>query len=261
MAGLLETLKSLPGVRRYRKKKYRRRFEREGTHNLFFGSYQSFAEAQEDAPRNRGLGYDTPAAADMYEDHLERVWPEHYPVLFWVSRAWSTYRRVLDFGGHRGSLFYASRRLLGLGPEWIVFDVPAVVEAGRRRAAASGVQGLSFESDLTRVGGVDLVIAAGSLQYVEDTASEWLARIGGQPRQLIVSTTPFHPEQEFVTLNNIGTAYCPYKVRREGQFFGELERCGYRVVEEWHHPGKRCYVPFHVGEWDVTYRGALLERR
>jgi putative methyltransferase (TIGR04325 family) len=168
---------------------------------------------------------------------------------------------VLDFGGHRGSLYYSSRRLLGDGPKWSVYDVPAVVEEGRRVAASKGAAALTFESDLSRVPHVDLVIAAGSLQYVEDRPREWLEKIAGERRHVIVSTTPFHESREFATLNNMGTAYCPYKVRRKGEFFDEMRELGYRVVEEWHHPGKACQVPFHVGPWEVTYRGALFERR
>ena len=256
----LERIKSLPGLRAYRRRKYRRRFEREGTHNLFFGAYASFEEARADAPADRSLGYDNDGAAGMYEDQLDRTWPEHYPVLFWLSRGWGEYRHVLDFGGHRGSLFYSGRRLMGPGPEWTVFDVPAVVREGRRTASARGVEGLRFEDDLGRVEGVDLVVAAGSLQYVEDTAEEWLGRIGGAPRHVIVSTTPFHPSREFVTLSNMGTAYCPYKIRREGEFFDDLRRLGYEAVEEWHHPGKRCDVPFQVGPGEITYRGGLFAR-
>lgn len=261
MAVLIERIKSLPGLRQYRRARYRRHFERQGTYNLFYGVYPSFIEAQADAPDNRTLGYDTPAAAAMYEDHLDRTWPEHYPVLFWLSRGWGRYRRVLDFGGHRGSLFYSSRRLLGPGPAWFVYDVPAVVEEGRRRASSTSTEGLAFESDLSRVPPVDVLIAAGSLQYVEDSAAEWLARVGGEPQTIIVSTTPFHPSREFVTLNNMGTAYCPYKVRRYAPFLDQLRDAGYEVIEEWHHPGKQCHVPFHVGPWEVTYRGAILERR
>lgn len=258
MPSVQQRITSLPIIRQYRESKYRRRFEREGTHNLFYGAYDSFGEALKDVPDNRGLGYDNTDAATMYEDHLERTWPEHYPVLFWLSRAWSTYRRVLDFGGHRGSLFYSSRRLLGKGPDWIVYDVPAVVKEGRRRA--TGADGLTFESDFSSIPPVDVVVAAGSLQYVEDSAEEWLTRIGGEPRHIIVSTTPFHPKREFVTLSNIGTAYCPYKVRREGEFFEALRNLGYRSVEEWHHPGKLCDVPFHIMPREVTYRGGIFER-
>lgn len=261
MGRSLEWIKSLPGLQRYRRAKYRRRFEREGTHNLFYGTYSTFAEAVGDAPRNRELGYDNPASANMYEEHLARIWPEHYPVLFWLSRDWGTHERVLDFGGHRGALFYAGRRWLGPGPEWFVFDVPAVVEEGRRWAKSHGVERLNFESDLSGIPPVDLVIAAGSLQYVEDSAGAWLERISGDPDYLLISTTPFHPTREFVTLNNMGAAYCPYKVRHRRRFFDELHDLGYRAVEEWHHPGKVCHVPFHIPMGEVTYQGGLFERR
>ncbi len=255
-----EWIKSLPGLRNYRKAKYRRRFEREGTHNLFYGVYSSFADALSDVPENRELGYDNPGSALLYEDHLARIWPEHYPVLFWLSRSWGAHQRVLDFGGHRGALFYATRRWLGAGPEWYVFDVPAVVEEGRRWAHDHGVERLTFESDLSRIPAPDLVVAAGSLQYVEESPLEWLERIPGEPRYLLVSTTPFHPDREFVTLNNMGTAYCPYKVRHFRRFFEGLHDLGYATVEQWHHPGKACNVPFHIPPGEVTYRGALFER-
>lgn len=258
---VLDRIRELPGIVAYRKRKYRRRFQREGRHNLFYGIYETFEDAAAAAPANRELGYDHPAAARMYRDQTEATRPAHYPALFWLSRSWSEYRCLLDFGGHRGSLYYASRRLLGPGPRWYVFDLPAVVEEGRKLAAERGATDLAFESDLAAVPEVDVVVVAGSLQYVEDDAESLLTRIGGRPRHVIVNAAPFHPRREFVTLNNMGTAYCPYKVRRQGVFFGDLQKLGFELVEEWHHPGKSCVVPFHVGEYEVVYRGAYFRRR
>ena len=255
----LDWLRTMPLVRDYRARKYRRRFAREGTHNLFYGAYSSFDEARADAPPDRVLGYDHPQAAEMYEDHLDHTWPEHYPVLFRLAICWTECRRVLDFGGHRGALYYAAHRSLGEGPEWWIHDVAAVVEAGRATAEARGMSDLRFAADLADVPQVDLAIAAGSLQYVEDGAQEWIRRVGN-PRGVILNATPFHESRSVVTLNNMGTAYCPYMIRRQDEFFRELQNCGYHTIETWHHPGKRCEIPFHVPGGAITYRGGYFER-
>lgn len=256
----LDVIRSLPGIVQYRKAKYRRRFQREGTHNLFWGAFGSFAEAVAAAPGDRPLGYDNPDSARMYESLLDTVFHEHYPTLFWLATLWPDLRSVLDFGGHRGSLFYAAHRHLGPGPVWTVYDVPTVVEEGRKTARERGATGLRFADRLPDVDPPQLVAAVGSLQYVELSADQWLDSVPGTPEYVIVNTTPFHASDDFVTLNNIGTAYCPYRIRCAGTFFGAIEERGYRLVESWVHAGKHCRVPFHYGGDEIVYRGAYFRR-
>lgn len=258
----MQSVARLPGITAYRKRKYRRRFEREGRHNLFWGCFGNFEEARRNAPANRPLGYDNSGAAGMYDDRLSSIPPNHYPMLFWLSKCWKDVQDVLDYGGHRGTLFYSCSRLFGSTPLWTVFDVPAVVAEGRRVARERGAATLSFESDLSSIASADTLVAAGSLQYVEDSATQWLASIPGQPRRILINATPFHATREFVTLNNMGPAYCPYKVRRAGDFFRELGEVGFEVVDTWTAPEKFCHPPFtSIGPFDVVYRGAYLVRR
>ena len=256
---LLARIGSLPGVHAYRKWSYRRRFERERYANLFFGVFPTFDDAIREAPRHRSIGYDNPGAATLYAAHVENVRFQHYPLLFWLGRIWPGVGRVLDFGGHRGSLYYAARQLLGPGPEWVVYDVPAVVEEAKRSARWPESE-LRFTSDLTDVGAVDTVIAAGSLQYVQESAAGLLARVGGRPRHVLLNAVPFHPRRRFVTLNNIGPAFCPYLVRKSGELFDELRELGFQETATWSHDGKSCEVPFHVPAGEVVYRGGYFTR-
>lgn len=258
--GLMDHARELPGIQAYRKWKYGRRFVTAASHNLFWGSFDSFEDAREQAPTDLPVGYDNPAAAAMYDETVERVPPVHYPALFWLSTEWAGLRRILDFGGHRGVLFYASRRRLGPGPEWVVHDVPAVLEAGRRRVAELGVEGLRFEDEPSEFGELDMLIASGALQYVDLDPAAWLDWLGQRPRAVLLSATPFHTRRTVITLNNIGTAYCPYMVRHEAPFFQAWADLGYREVDRWHHPDKRCDVPFHVPGHEISYQGAYLVR-
>ncbi len=34
-----------------------------------------------------------------------------------------------------------------------------------------------------------------------------------KPKRIVINTTPIHEQHDFFTLNNIGTAYCGYRVQ------------------------------------------------
>jgi hypothetical protein len=53
--------------------------------NLYRGVFQTFAEAQASAPQGKPLGYDNPAAADLYLERTRRIYPSDYPVVYWLD--------------------------------------------------------------------------------------------------------------------------------------------------------------------------------
>jgi multidrug efflux pump subunit AcrB len=70
------------------------------------------------------------------------------------------------------------------------------VELARNRPSA----GLEFTSDVARGHGCTIFLAAGSLQYVDESLPAILARIGSLPRHLIINKLPMYDGEAFVTL-------------------------------------------------------------
>jgi putative methyltransferase (TIGR04325 family) len=226
----------------------RRRLERaflHGTHvNLFRGVFASFEQAAAAAPGTRPIGYDNPDAAAMYRDRLSRVQPNDWPVLFWLCRALRPGSHVLDYGGHVGIAYHAWQRQLAgeawSGTRWTVYDVPSVVEAGRRLAAERGTDRLDFVNDPRTAGPYDVVLFAGSLQYVEQPTSALLATLAHRPTHVLVNKTPLTEHEGFVTLSAMGTAHCPYAVRNRNAFEKDMLDAGYALVDAWDAPDLRC---------------------
>ncbi|MGO9838042.1 MAG: TIGR04325 family methyltransferase [Polyangiaceae bacterium] len=261
-ARLLAAMKELPPVRAYRVARFERAFARSTPVALHRGVYRSFAEAVADAPRSMPSSYDNEAAAAMYGERLSRVYPSDYPVLFWMNAIWPDVRRVFDFGGHVGIGFYAYEKYLRYTADlrWTVLDVPSVIERGRRLAIERGEKRLSFTRDLESADGVDLLLAAGSLQFVEEPLHSILSRLRRRPRHVIVNRTPMYDGEAFVTLHNNGTSICPYNVFNRRDFIGSMGHLGYELVDTWDNcdPGVSCWVAFRPERSVSQYTGIYL---
>jgi putative methyltransferase (TIGR04325 family) len=230
--------------------------------NPFYGVYASLDEARGAIPDGAPASYDNGASSELYRERTERVYLHDYPVLFWMNELLPKVRRVFDLGGHVGIARYAYEPYLPRLPDlsWTVCDVPAVVEAGRRLATARRPRGLGFTSTYEDADGADVLFASGVLQYLPaGFLGDLLARLPSPPPHVIVNITPTTPEETFYTLNNIGTAICPYVVVNERAFLAGLVRSGYRLADDWSAPDKKCVIPLHPGR-NPTYRGFYLRR-
>lgn len=239
---------------------YAREFAGNADRNLFRGRYGSFAEAQADAPESRPLGYDNEASTNLYS---ERIRPHDYPALYWIRQAIDAgAREVFDLGGHTGVKFFAYRRLGALPAtlRWMVCEVPAVAEAGRRRAAEEGVaEQLRFTTDRSALASADVFYASGAVQYIEESPGALLQRTGLRPRWIVLNTAAIHPTTSFITLNSIGTAFCPYRVQSRHELVAELEALGYRRRDEWENVGKGLDLPGHPELQVPAYKGFCFE--
>lgn len=219
-----------------------------------WGVFASFAEATAAAPPSRPVGYDNDVAAGLYRHLIDRVEPKDYAVAFWLQRRLRPGYRVFDFGGHVGVKFYALQTVLPLpeGVEWVTYDLPAVVAAGRRLAAERGARGLSFSESFADAAGADVFMALGSLQYVETPLARQLEPLGELPRYVIVSSAPMTDGPRYVTLQNIGASYCPYLVENRASLARGMKDLGYELVHSWENPEKRCKI---LGRPDRSVNG------
>lgn len=272
MAGLKARLRriaaevaELPVLRSVAEPLHRRLFRRPYQHgNAYCGIHASYADAKAHAPASLPSTYDIAAAGKLYRSRLDHVVASDYPLIYWLSRLFAQgATTVFDLGGHIGVSYYAFAKYLDYPAalRWRVHDVPAVMAAGREWATQEDRRG-ALEFCATREGadGCDVLMANGSLQYLEYTLAELLATLAKPPANLLVSLTPMHPRQGYFTLQNIGIAICPYRVASVPEFTAALEALGYTLVDHWQSPERQVRVPFH-GELSVDcYHGFHFRR-
>ncbi|MEP7346740.1 MAG: TIGR04325 family methyltransferase, partial [Gemmatimonadaceae bacterium] len=235
-----------PVVRTLRKRRYDSLFARPSGIGCYRGVFGTFDEAAASAPAGVPVGYDTPESATLYRDRCSRVYPSDYPMLFWMRDILPYCREVFDFGGHVGVTYYAYGSLLRYPADlrWTVSDVPKVIEAGSALARERGAAGLRFTSGFELASGTNLLIAAGSLQYVEPRLDQLLGGLAALPAHILINKTPTHETRTFVTLQNIGVTYCPYLIFQREAIPRSLQALGYELVDTWQTPDMRCEVPF-----------------
>ena len=239
----------------------RRAYERyyfnraQGQIRLFSGVYPDFAAALEAIPADRRAGHDHAATAQRFTEDLYRVFPMDYPILFWLNRLLPQCRLLFDWGGNIGISYFAFQRHLQYPPEltWLVSDVPAVVREGRERARQAQATGLQFTDSLERLCEADLLLAAGSLHFIERPFALLRAQ-RALPRHLLFNKVPVYERASAVTLQNLGAALVPNHLFNEAEFLGEIQRLGYRLVDRWE-TDLACRIPFYPEYAIDAYKG------
>jgi putative methyltransferase (TIGR04325 family) len=201
----------------------------------FSGAYASYGEAFEHAKRISIAGYDHDEVAPVSYEAMCRLTPWDYPVLFWLARLGGGIGSLVDAGGHMGTKYRAFREPLGLDAsfDWVVYDLPAIVRAGRRKAEEDGLHGLRFVDRMEDTGAVDLFLGSGLLQYLDVPLADLLGHMAELPRHLLLNKVALHTKAPIVTLEKIGKAYVPYQMRDETTLIGEITSLGYRMADRW----------------------------
>jgi len=253
-------IREIPVLRPLLEARYRRRFYTAKGLGTWSGEFPTFEAAAAAAPRDAAIGYDTEGTASLYDDWFF-IDAKDFPVLFWMEKLLPPGGRVLDFGGHVGHTARAYRKLLSRGPtlNWEVYDVPAVVEEGKRRVEKDGTERLSFTTDFARASGVDVLHAAGSLQYEKRPLPQMLKDLPALPRYIIINRTPTVAEAEFVTLQNIGPSFCPYRIDSRSTLPDGLRALGYELLASWENPEGRYRVPYSERGRHVTWVGHCFQ--
>ena len=200
----------------------------------------------------------------MYLNRTRRVFPSDYPMLFWLNKCLvAGHTRVADLGGHIGVSYYSYAKYLDF-PEalrWQVHDVPAVVQRGRQVAQERHCNGsLEFVDSFKECDGAEVLIASGSLQYLPESLPDLLAGLLSPPMHLLLNLVPLHASRSYVTLQSIGTAFCPYRIGSINAFVNQLELVGYTRVDQWENPEKSCVIPFYKTHSLDKYYGFYFVR-
>jgi putative methyltransferase (TIGR04325 family) len=258
-----EKLKNLPPILFLRRMRFEKHFATHENVNYFRGVFKNFKAAADSTPLTKPIGYDNAEAANMYKERLKQIYSTDYPVLFWMERHHQEIKRVFDFGGHVGIHYYTYSKYLPLQAiaEWTVCDVSSVVETGKKLSVEKKISNLSFSTDISDCEKYDLFLANGSLQYLEWELHEKLKLLNDRPKFVLVNTTPIHPENKTITLQSIGTSFCPYHVRKESEFLKGMESIGYELVDLWKNEEKKCHIAFEKERSLDYYRGAFFIRK
>jgi putative methyltransferase (TIGR04325 family) len=251
----------LPGLGQVLELDYKRTFAARPP-NRFRGVYATFAEAEATIPPGQLVGYDHAELAGLYRHRMEKANQSDYAVLFWLSKILDARSFVFDFGGHVGVSYHGWRRYLNYprGMRWLVYDMPAIVKVGAELAAERPSDGLEFTSDVAAARGCTVVMAAGSMQYVDASLTEVLAQVGSLPRHLILNKLPVYDGETFVTVQSTGRAFHAYRIYNRAALVTEAATLGYRVVDDWVNREQHCEIPFTRGRDIDAYSGYYFVR-
>jgi putative methyltransferase (TIGR04325 family) len=245
-------LKAFFGRIRYLDPRYKR----------FQGLYSSYDLAFAAASRKGLSGYDHDEVAPVSFEAMCRVEAWDYPVLFWLCRLLADGGNVLDAGGHMGTKYRAFAPYLDNGGAvtWTVYDLPAIVQAGRARAIADSLQGLSFVERISDAPVPTVFLASGLLQYLERPLGELLGEITSPPQWLLFNKVAFHARGPAVTLERIGNALVPYQMREHKGFVDGMQRLGYRLADSWRIAELSHTISTHPEIGPSESRGFLFRR-
>jgi putative methyltransferase (TIGR04325 family) len=235
---------------------YGRYFNRtRGTVRLFSGIYPDFKTAERAIPRDRLVGFDNAPSAKRVAHDLFRVFPFDYPILFWLSRLLPDCKTLFDWGGNIGISYFAFRKHLRYPPDltWLVSDVPAVVEEGIATAKDMNAPGLRFTTTLEGLGDADILLAAGTVHFIEDPFALLRAQ-KHLPPHVLLNKVPVYSRPSAVTLQNMGTALVPNHLFNESEFVGNMQALGYRMVDDWE-TDLGCRIPFFRDHSIHAYKG------
>ncbi|MFN3146552.1 MAG: methyltransferase, TIGR04325 family [Paracoccaceae bacterium] len=233
-----------------------------GRPTRFAGAWPTREAALGSLPEAARGGYDTEGVAEVSLAAMSRVAEWDYPVIFWLERLMRQGARLLDAGGHLGTKYIAFSRLLPLDEiEWTVTDVPAILAAARAAQAAGDLPGaLRFVDGPEDAAGADILLASGLLQYLDVPLADYVSRMPAPPRHILLNKVATRDGPEVVTLERIGPARVPYRIRSRAAFEAEVAGMGYTVRDSWDIRALSHVIPTHPWLGQSQSRGYLLER-
>tara|TARA_Y100001978_G_scaffold203135_1_gene226956 strand:- start:376 stop:1263 length:888 start_codon:yes stop_codon:yes gene_type:complete len=230
----------------------------------FYGIYKSFSEARSSAPKTKLNNYDSIEQAEwdkkQFELHFEKLQAYDYPVIYWISRLHELTGkpfRVLDFGGNAGNHFYAYKKAIihDFIEKWVVCDLPNIVSVGEEFKKYHEARLLSFVNSLPENYDVDLFLASGSIQYVDESNPAFFIKyLKRKPSYLIINRIPLlnGENKSKITLQNVHKSYSPMYTYNYNEFFASFCSIGYEILDIWRDFSCNCIIP-HESRLQIPY--------
>jgi putative methyltransferase (TIGR04325 family) len=226
----------------------------------FRGVYPSMEAARAAAPRARTFGYDNQQAAEMYRECLQPRWGD-YALIYWLGRVIGPGSKLLDIGGNIGLIFYAFEKYVSYPPDfkWVVYDLPASIEAGKKFMAERPRPNLAFTARLEDCPHPDIILASGAMQYIDWELADFLATLSPRPKNILINKLPAYQGPSFVTLQDIGPSIVAYRVFNGPAFIQSMVALGYELIDRWDITELHCNIPLHPSRTVSGYSGMYFQ--
>lgn len=227
----------------------------------FRGAFVSFDEAVAYVRPGMLAGYDHDSVTSVSRELMQQVPLWDYPILYWLRRLAPETARVVDAGGHIGVKYRGFAPYLELDRlDWIVYDLPALVKAGRAQARPQD-RTLSFVERLEDAPAADVLLASGLLPYLKEPLVDLVRRMRAPPRHILLNKVVTRDGPTVVTLENFGVAEVPYQIRNVGEVPAALETLGYDIVDRWTIDSLAHRIQTHPELGRCVYRGYVARLR
>jgi putative methyltransferase (TIGR04325 family) len=226
----------------------------------FKGAWPSLEAALSSQPPQAMVGYDHDEVAEVSFERMCDITVWDYPVMLWLERLMPGATAIIDAGGHMGTKYRAFGKVLDLSkaPQWVVYDLPAIVRAGEARARRDGLP-IRFEHEIDRLPPAEILLASGLLQYYPNELSHLIGQLPARPRHLVLNKVAVREGPTVVTMSRIGPSWVPYQIRERGRFIRDVEAAGYRLVDEWDIPSLSHVIPTHPELGASQSKGFVFE--
>jgi putative methyltransferase (TIGR04325 family) len=229
----------------------------------FSGAYNSSAALTPALARFKTRGYDDESVVDVSFDEMCRRETWDYPILFWLGRYLPDLPFVLDAGGHLGTKYIAFSDLINLsGAHWTVHDLPGIVRAARARQNRGELPAaITFEDRLDQTPATDILLVSGFLPYLDIPFSEFVAALRRRPKVILLNKVAVRDGAEIFTIERIGSARVPYRIRNRSQWESRISAMGYEMLDSWNISEIGHVIPTHPWLGRSKSRGYALLRR
>jgi putative methyltransferase (TIGR04325 family) len=198
------------------------------------GAFKTFAEAIAATPSDRLAGYNHKEIPEAFINSIDELNPCDYPVLYWLSRLLPKSKVIFELGGSMGKGYYSYRKYLSFPEDhrWTICEVPATVEVGREIARQRNEPHLFFTDERQPEQNPDLYTTFGALQYIEESFAEIIAKLRVKPPHLLVNRVPMTEGKPYITLQNNGRWFSPYRVDNVSDFIKNITALDYELVDK-----------------------------
>jgi putative methyltransferase (TIGR04325 family) len=169
-----------------------------------------------------------------------------YPILFWLEQSLDENVKIFNLGGNAGAEYFTYRQFLRFPPglRWLVFELPYAVEFGKKLTRTIDAPELAFTTRLEDGDGAEIVLACGSLQYLEDDLATILKRFDARPRRVFINRVPLYDGETFYSIQSVHNSVVPYRIQNRQDLVDSLTKIGYRLEDCWYEEHE-IVIPFH----------------
>jgi putative methyltransferase (TIGR04325 family) len=201
------------------------------------GVYDTIDQAWEVANKKSRAGHNHSDAVTLHLELAKNLRSSDYAVLYWLGRLATTRLKLFDFGGNAGNLYYSYSHYLRFQYqqiEWTVFDLPEVIERGRKIAAERNAGELRF-TDFVQEGSLcDVILVSGAFHYWEKRVEDFIDQFTPLPRNIILNRTPAHETKpSYLTVQHTGSYAVPCVVRSADEIISGFAAKGYVLADRW----------------------------